>query len=184
MGLRFWNQVDEDGTSFWVFESRNVRSRSSPPRNACGADPSCLTNSRTSLRTRWIQRCSGSPCTPCVPFLLSRERKLISLCTPVPRRVDPPPLHRTPQVQPLIPPHRHARSRVQHHQHGRVHLRRTFLLRLSWVLQLTLVYAQDRDAKRRWATGMAGSGMLGSMGGLGGSIVGGLAQNAFGRMFT
>ncbi|GAA5855246.1 hypothetical protein JCM3766R1_001483, partial [Sporobolomyces carnicolor] len=23
VGLRFWNQVDEDGTSFWVFESRS-----------------------------------------------------------------------------------------------------------------------------------------------------------------
>lgn len=25
MGLRFWNQVDEDGESYWVFESRDVR---------------------------------------------------------------------------------------------------------------------------------------------------------------
>lgn len=25
VGLRFWNQVDEDGESFWVFESRDVR---------------------------------------------------------------------------------------------------------------------------------------------------------------
>lgn len=24
VGLRFWNQVDDDGTSFWVFESRSV----------------------------------------------------------------------------------------------------------------------------------------------------------------
>lgn len=24
VGLRFWNQVDEDGTSYWVFESRDV----------------------------------------------------------------------------------------------------------------------------------------------------------------
>lgn len=24
VGLRFWNQVDEDGTSFWVFEHRSV----------------------------------------------------------------------------------------------------------------------------------------------------------------
>ncbi|KWU46903.1 DUF846-domain-containing protein, partial [Rhodotorula sp. JG-1b] len=23
VGLRFWNQVDDDGTSFWVFESRS-----------------------------------------------------------------------------------------------------------------------------------------------------------------
>jgi uncharacterized protein (UPF0548 family) len=25
VGLRFWNQVDEDGSSYWVFESRDVR---------------------------------------------------------------------------------------------------------------------------------------------------------------
>lgn len=24
VGLRFWNQVDEDGESYWVFESRDV----------------------------------------------------------------------------------------------------------------------------------------------------------------
>lgn len=24
VGLRFWNQVDDTGNSFWVFESRNV----------------------------------------------------------------------------------------------------------------------------------------------------------------
>lgn len=27
-GLRFWNQVDDDGTSFWVFEHRSVSARS------------------------------------------------------------------------------------------------------------------------------------------------------------
>lgn len=26
VGLRFWNQVDDDGESYWVFESRDVRS--------------------------------------------------------------------------------------------------------------------------------------------------------------
>lgn len=24
VGLRFWNQVDEDGSSYWVFEHRDV----------------------------------------------------------------------------------------------------------------------------------------------------------------
>lgn len=27
VGLRYWNQVDEDGESYWVFESRDVRIR-------------------------------------------------------------------------------------------------------------------------------------------------------------
>ena len=26
VGLRYWNQVDEDGESYWVFESRDVSS--------------------------------------------------------------------------------------------------------------------------------------------------------------
>lgn len=25
VGLRWWNQIDEDGTSHWVFEARRVR---------------------------------------------------------------------------------------------------------------------------------------------------------------
>lgn len=29
MGLRWWNQVDEDGKSHWVFESRKVSESSS-----------------------------------------------------------------------------------------------------------------------------------------------------------
>ena len=33
VGLRYWNQVDEDGESYWVFESRDVRIRR--PRAAC-----------------------------------------------------------------------------------------------------------------------------------------------------
>lgn len=27
VGLRFWNQVDDDGESYWVFESRDVSFR-------------------------------------------------------------------------------------------------------------------------------------------------------------
>lgn len=27
VGLRFWNQVDDDGESYWVFESRDVRGK-------------------------------------------------------------------------------------------------------------------------------------------------------------
>ncbi|MBW0527243.1 hypothetical protein O181_066958 [Austropuccinia psidii MF-1] len=30
VGLRFWNQVDEDGTSYWVFESRDPSQASNP----------------------------------------------------------------------------------------------------------------------------------------------------------
>ena len=42
----------------------------------------------------------------------------------------------------------------------------------------------DRDAKKRWATGMATQGLVGgALGGLGSSIVGGLARGAVGKMF-
>lgn len=48
---------------------------------------------------------------------------------------------------------------------------------------LTLCGTQDRDAKKRWANGMTAGGLLGSVGGFGGSIVSSLATNAMGRFF-
>lgn len=39
----------------------------------------------------------------------------------------------------------------------------------------------DRDAKRRWATGIAAQGF--SMGGLSGSLVSGLGRAAMGKVF-
>jgi tRNA A37 threonylcarbamoyladenosine dehydratase len=43
----------------------------------------------------------------------------------------------------------------------------------------------DRDAKKRWATGMATQGMLGgALGGVGSSIVGGLARGAVGKLWS
>lgn len=30
MGLRYWNTVDDDGESYWVFESRDPAVRSNP----------------------------------------------------------------------------------------------------------------------------------------------------------
>lgn len=44
------------------------------------------------------------------------------------------------------------------------------------ILQVGFTYA-DRDAKRKWATGMAASSMLSQFGGVGGSIVGGLRES-------
>ena len=50
-------------------------------------------------------------------------------------------------------------------------------------LTSTFAAMQDRDAKRRWASGMTAGGLLGSVGGFGGSIVSSLATNAMGRFF-
>lgn len=48
---------------------------------------------------------------------------------------------------------------------------------------VAITLLQDRDAKRKWATGMAAQGMLGQVGGFGGSLVSGLAGQAFSRFF-
>lgn len=37
VGLRWWNQVDEDGKSHWVFESRKVSSNSSATAEICSS---------------------------------------------------------------------------------------------------------------------------------------------------
>lgn len=41
---------------------------------------------------------------------------------------------------------------------------------------------QDRDAKKKWASGMAGSNIFGAVGGLGGSMVSGLARAGMGKI--
>lgn len=72
-GLRFWNQVDDDGTSFWVFEHRSVsrwcrraetRRRTRAPQLTLGLHRSGPPHSPINLPTQSIRRCSGSPCTP------------------------------------------------------------------------------------------------------------------------
>ena len=57
VGLRFWNQVDDDGTSFWVFDSRSVRP-ALPPR---------LLNWRVlvELIGRWCPRTARAACKRC-----------------------------------------------------------------------------------------------------------------------
>lgn len=58
------------------------------------------------------------------------------------------------------------------------------VLALVFNLTNTIGYTYaDRDAKKRWATGIAAGGMLGQIGGLGGSVVQGLATSAMGKVF-
>lgn len=42
----------------------------------------------------------------------------------------------------------------------------------------------DRDAKKRWASGMAANNLLGGFTGVGGQIVSGLGRAAIGKMFS
>ncbi|GAA5888813.1 hypothetical protein JCM6882_002862 [Rhodosporidiobolus microsporus] len=124
VGLRFWNQVDDDGTSFWVFESR------SPDQPANAVDSKMFWIAMYSFPAAWILLLFVGILKFNISFL------------------------------PIV------------------------LLALVFNLTNSVGYTYaDRDAKRRWATGMAAGGMLGQMGGLGGSLVSGIASSAYSRFF-
>ncbi|CDR47173.1 RHTO0S14e00210g1_1 [Rhodotorula toruloides] len=124
VGLRFWNQVDDDGTSFWVFESRSP----SQPSNAVDS------------KMFWIAMYAFPGAWILLLFVGILKFNLSFL--------------------PIV------------------------MLALVFNVTNTVGYTYaDRDAKRRWATGMAAHGMLGQMGGIGGSVVSGIASSAFGRFF-
>ncbi|KAL7008340.1 Golgi apparatus membrane protein tvp23 [Cystobasidiomycetes sp. EMM_F5] len=46
-----------------------------------------------------------------------------------------------------------------------------------------MMMGPDRDAKRKWASGMAASSVLGQFGGVGGTIVSGLLRSGASKMF-
>ncbi|GAA5987660.1 hypothetical protein JCM11641_001184 [Rhodosporidiobolus odoratus] len=124
VGLRFWNQVDDDGTSFWVFESR------SPEQPANTVDSKMFWIAMYAFPTAWILLLFVGVLKFNVSFL------------------------------PIV------------------------LLALVFNVTNTVGYTYaDRDAKRRWAQGQGISSMLGSVGGVGGSIVSGLATSAYSRFF-
>ncbi|KZW02573.1 DUF846-domain-containing protein [Exidia glandulosa HHB12029] len=122
VGLRFWNQVDEDGESYWVFESR---------------DPSRPANPIDS-RMFWIALYTF----PVLWFLLLLLAFLKLNLSYVP------------------------------------------IVILALVFNLTNVvgftYA-DRDAKQKWASGMAGGAW--GIGGLGSQLIGGVVKNGVSRVF-
>lgn len=73
---------------------------------------------------------------------------------------------------------------------SRVSTPKPLLTRLFSVLTCVALFGniylsvfQDRDAKRKWATGMAAGGMAGSMAGFGTSLVSGVAAQAVGKLF-
>lgn len=124
VGLRFWNQVDEDGESYWVFESRDP----SRPPNPVDA------------RMFWIA-IYAFPAGWALLLVVSILRFNISF-------------------MPIVI--------------------------LALVFNITnaagFTYA-DREAKRRWADRVAGSGWNMGVGGLGGKILSGVVKNSVGRMF-
>ncbi|GAA6040341.1 hypothetical protein JCM8097_007565 [Rhodosporidiobolus ruineniae] len=139
VGLRFWNQVDDDGTSFWVFESR------SPDQPANAVDSKMFWIAMYSFPAAWILLLFVGILKFNISFL---PIVLLALVFNVTNTV------------------------------GYTYDAYTNALSFSGPSN-----EQDRDAKRRWATGMAASGMLGQLGGVGGSLVSGLASNVVGRFF-
>ncbi|KII93474.1 hypothetical protein PLICRDRAFT_99884 [Plicaturopsis crispa FD-325 SS-3] len=125
VGLRFWNQVDDDGESYWVFESRD------PSRPANPIDSKMF----------WIA-IYVFPILWAVLFIVS----LVKLNVP------------------FIP-----------------------IVILALVFNMANVigftYA-DRDAKQRWANGVASAGWNMGLGGLGGTILTGVVKNSVGRVFS
>ncbi|TNY21640.1 DUF846-domain-containing protein [Rhodotorula diobovata] len=120
VGLRFWNQVDDDGTSFWVFESR------SPEQPANAVDAKMFWIAMYSFPAAWILLLFVGLLKFNISFL------------------------------PIV------------------------MLALVFNVTNTVGYTYaDRDAKRRWATGMAAQGMLGQVGGIGGSLLSGIASTAY-----
>ncbi|KAH8914792.1 DUF846-domain-containing protein [Atractiella rhizophila] len=124
VGLRFWNQVDEDGSSYWVFESRDP----SQPANAL--DSKLFWTAMYFFPAAWI-----------LLLLWAFIRFNVSFI-------------------PIV------------------------ALALIFNLTNTIGYTYaDRDAKRKWATGMATSNMFGSLGGIGGTVVTGLVRSGIGKVF-
>ncbi|KPV78145.1 uncharacterized protein RHOBADRAFT_50653 [Rhodotorula graminis WP1] len=128
VGLRFWNQVDDDGTSFWVFESR------SPEQPANAVDAKMFWIAMYSFPAAWILLLFVGLLKFNISFL---PIVMLALVFNVTNTIG--------------------------YTYG------------APGLSLSL----DRDAKRRWATGMAAQGMLGQMGGIGGSLLSGIATTAY-----
>jgi len=124
VGLRFWNQVDDDGESYWVFESR---------------DPSHPANPIDS-KMFWIAL-YVFPLLWAALFVVSLLKFNLS----------------------FLP-----------------------IVLLALIFNVTNVigftYA-DRDAKQKWAKGVASSGWNMGIGGLGGQIITGVMKNSVGKVF-
>jgi len=124
VGLRFWNQVDEDGESYWVFESRD------PSRPANPVDSKMFWIALYVFPLLWAA------------LLIVSLLKLGFAFIPI--------------------------------------------VILALVFNVTNVigftYA-DRDAKQKWANGVAGGSWALGIGGIGGQILTGAVKKSVGRVF-
>ncbi|KAG6850817.1 hypothetical protein H0H93_008120 [Arthromyces matolae] len=161
VGLRFWNQVDDDGESYWVFESRDgtrVTLRISPR-----AQP-----------TQLIRRCSGYIyllIPLCSVLTAQPDRALL-----VPTFMDRPTSSLAPQISfiPIV-----ILALVFNFTNA---IGFTYAYVATLQLKITAIKSlvRDRDAKQKWANGM---GSTWGLGGIGGQILAGAVKNSVGRVF-
>lgn len=121
VGLRFWNQVDDDGESYWVFESRD------PSRPANAIDSRMFWIALYTFPVIWLLLLLLAILKLNLSFIPIVILALVFNCTNV----------------------------------------------------IGFTYA-DRDAKQRWASGMAGGW---GIGGIGGQLIGGVVKNSMNRVF-
>lgn len=188
--------MDDNGESYWIFESRDVRIHLSNHhfcalnalRPAFTACQSCRLSVSASLL---ILDCLSGDLN-CLEILLDCAIRL------------PSPLawsfFRLPaQVQPIVSgahcivyfpiqhplqiyPYRHACPSLQCYKRNWIHL----CVRILYILSIGLIafgffFTSDRDAKKRWAHNVVSSNW--SMGGLGGQMLTGVVKNSVGRVF-
>ncbi|ODN92022.1 cytoplasmic protein [Cryptococcus wingfieldii CBS 7118] len=125
VGLRYWNEVDEEGESSWVFECRD------PSRAANPVDAKMFWIALYAYPLGWLAL-----------FIVSLLKFSVSFL-------------------PIVA--------------------LALVFNLSNLVGFT--YA-DRDAQKRWASGIASGNLFGfGMGGIGGQLVGGAVKNTLGKVF-
>ncbi|KJA26162.1 hypothetical protein HYPSUDRAFT_37043 [Hypholoma sublateritium FD-334 SS-4] len=124
VGLRFWNQVDEDGESYWVFESRD------PSRPANPVDSKMFWVALYVFPALWIALLI-------VGFIKLKLRYI-----------------------PIV----------------------ILALVFHFTNVIGFTYA-DRDAKQKWANGVAGGAWNLGLGGIGGQLLTGAVKKGVGRVF-
>ncbi|KAI6133210.1 DUF846-domain-containing protein [Pisolithus croceorrhizus] len=177
VGLRFWNQsqmkpkIDEDGESYWVFESRDVGSL--PFFLAAFSEYSPLAGIPFIHTTQ--------PSRPANPV---DSRQVLHLSQIA--RSDPKSDTRFPYRMFWIAIYAFPLCWLLLFVVSIVRFNLSFIpiVVLALVFNITnavgFTYA---DAKQRWASGVAGSGWNSGIGGIGGQIMTGVVKNSIGKIF-
>ncbi|CDO72311.1 hypothetical protein BN946_scf184977.g8 [Trametes cinnabarina] len=168
LAMDFWNcRVDDDGESYWVFESRDVRtSRLRSHRLAVTEHPhNAAITSRESHRLQVRSDISPRVMTRTDAPVLLRVRRMFWIAV-----YTFPLLWLALLIVSIL----------------KFNLSFIPIVVLALVFNVTnaigFTYA-DRDAKQKWANNLASSGWNMGIGGIGGQILTGVVKNSVGRVF-